>query len=362
MGRFRMHRQLAALLALSAVQAVPAKANDSIAELGTGGLVLARTDAVAMQKEVLFVSREKVEVDYVFQNISGKDVDTLVAFPMPDIDGNPYSMPAIPVDNDPNFLGFSVTIDGKPVTTTLDQRAFAVGVDVTEALKAQNVPLYPEGNSVIDALQKVPDAVAADWIDRGIILIDEYDDGSGWKRVRTPFWTLKSTYWWRSFFPAGKDVKVSHRYKPSVGASVMPAFFVDGKIGGEGYQDYKQKYCMDAAFERAVERAAKENPDGYPKLTEYRVSYILRTGGNWAFGMIGDFTATIDKGNPRALVSFCGEGVRKSGPTSFTMAAKDFLPDRDLDVLILEPWTDDMESGEPARGVKPAAPSTGSGG
>ena len=70
---------LAAALALSAA---PALANDSVAELGTGGLILSRSDAVAMQSEDLFISPEKVTVDYVFHN--NTDKDAIVAFPLPD--------------------------------------------------------------------------------------------------------------------------------------------------------------------------------------------------------------------------------------------------------------------------------------
>ncbi|PSJ52674.1 DUF4424 domain-containing protein [Kumtagia ephedrae] len=334
--------------------AAPALANDSTAELGTGGLILARTDAIAMQKEELFISEEIVRVDYVFRNETDADVDTIVAFPMPDIDGNPYTMPAIPNDADANFLGFEVSVDGKPVEAALQQRAFAAGIDVTQELVAQGVPLYPNGDAASGALAKIPDAVAADWIDRGIIVVEEYDDGSGWKKVRSPFWRLQSVYWWRSRFPANADVRVSHRYKPSVGSTVGLSFLTGGKPGGEVYEDYKAKYCIDAAFERAVAKAAAAAKDGEPALYENRIEYVLTTGGNWANGTIGDFRLTVDKGDPTALISFCGSGVRKTGPTTFEMSAKDFYPQRDIDILLLKRWPG--ESGEPA------AARTGSGG
>ena len=84
------------LTAALALSAAPALANDSVAELGTGGLILSRSDAVAMQSEDLFISPEKVTVDYVFHNNTDRDVDSIVAFPMPDISGDPNEMPAIP--------------------------------------------------------------------------------------------------------------------------------------------------------------------------------------------------------------------------------------------------------------------------
>lgn len=324
------------LVAALMVSAAPAFANDSVAELGTGGLILSRSDAVTMKSEDLYISPDKVTVDYVFRNDTDKDVNAIVAFPMPDIEGDPNEMPAIPNDQSDNFLGFEVTIDGVGVKPELEQKAFALGIDISADLKAQNVPLYPFGDAVNAALAKLPPAVVADWVDRGIIIEDSADDGSGFKTSYAPFWQLRSTYWWRSTFPAGKDVRVSHRYKPSVGGTSSVSFFYDGKFQGQ-YDAYKTKYCMDDAFEGAVRKAVKENADGYPQYYESRIAYILTTGGNWASGSIGKFKLTIDKGNPKALVSFCGDNVRKVGPTTFEMTADDFYPERDIDILILNP-------------------------
>lgn len=323
------------LAAMLAATAAPALANDSVAELGTGGVILSRSDAIAMESEDLVLSRDKVTVDYVFKNGSDKDIDTIVAFPMPDIEGNPNDIPSIP-DNKDNFLDFEVTMEGKPLAPQLEQRAFAAGIDVSADLKANNVPFYPFGKPAADALAKLPQAVADDWLARGIIVMDEYDDGSGWKSVRTPYWRLRSTYWWRATFPAGKPVRVSHRYKPSVGGTVALTFYWDGKFQGQ-YDDYRKRYCMDAEFEKAVRKAeSAPGADGNPPLFEGRLAYILTTGGNWATGSIGRFKLTVDKGYQNSLVSFCGKGVKKTGPTTFEMTARDFYPEQDLDILFLD--------------------------
>lgn len=327
------------LTAVLALSPAPAFANDSVAELGTGGLILSRSDAVAMQSEDLFISPEKVTVDYVFHNNTDRDVEAIVAFPMPEISGNPEEIPAIPENQSDNFLGFEVTIDGAAVKPQLEQKVFALGIDISAELKAQNVPFYPFGDAAKAALAKLPQAVVDDWVNRGIIIEDTGSDGTETIKVYTPFWQLRSTYWWRSTFPANKDVHVSHHYRPSVGGTSSVSFFYDGKFQGQ-YAAYKARYCMDGTFENAVRKAAKDDPDGYPKYVENRIAYILTTGGNWATGTIGKFKLTIDKGNPKALVSFCGDNVQKTGPTTFEMTADDFYPERDIDILILEP-TDD---------------------
>jgi len=334
-GRF-LRRSAAAALLLATCFVSPARANDSVAGVGAGGLILGRTDAIEMASENLYISMDEVRVDYVFRNRTDKAVETIVAFPMPDIAANPYTMPSLPDNASDNFLDFQVGFDGRPVRPQLEQRAFAVGVDVTPLLTEHKIPATPFLEATFKALEGLPEPVANDWIDRGLIFIDSYDNGDGWKNVRTPLWTLKSTYWWKSTFPAGKDVKVAHRYKPSVAASVGLNFFYDQTFQ-PSYQEYKQSYCTDQGFERIVKKAAAGNPDGYPPFSEYHVDYVLTTGGNWALGNIGKFKLTIDKGDPANIVSFCGTNVKKTGPTTFEMSEDDFYPQRDLKVLILVP-------------------------
>ena len=223
------------LLASLMLASGPTLANDSTAELGTGGLILSRSDMISMESEDLFISKKRVTVDYVFRNRSEQDIETIVAFPMPDIEANPYWMAAIPHYTQDNFLSFEVTVDGQDVEPRLEQRAFAVGVDISDELESEGVPFYPYGEEATAALAKLPESVAKDWVARGIIVVEEYDDGSGMKRVLSPFWQLRSTYWWRTVFPANEDVAVSHSYTPSLGGSAGLNFFLDGKMTGAGY-------------------------------------------------------------------------------------------------------------------------------
>lgn len=327
-------RKLIAAFLISTL-ATPALANDTTAQLGTGGLIFVRTDAVAMESEDLFISPDEVRVDYVFKNISDVDVESIVAFPMPDITPSPYGNVSIPDMASDNFLDFTVTIDGKSLQPALDQRAFAAEVDVTEELKAAGVPLFPYGDASAEAVAKAPEATRADWISRGIIMIDTYDVGEGMKDHYVPIWKLKSTYWWRMAFPADKPVKVRHTYKPSVGGTVGLTFVNDGSVGGEQRDLYRTKYCMDASFERAVQKAVDGAKEGTSPFYENWISYVLVTGGNWATN-IGDFKLTIDKGAASSLVSFCGEGVKKTGPTTFEMTAEDFYPEKNVEILILK--------------------------
>jgi hypothetical protein len=344
------------LLALLASAPLPAFANDSTAELGTGGLILSRTDAVSMDSEDLFISADGVKVDYVFTNHQETDVDTIVAFPMPPIEGNPFWMPGIPNSVSDNFLDFTVSMDGKPINANLEQKAFAVGVDVTKELEAEGIPLNPFAENAAQVLAKLSDEKAAEWVDRGIIIVPGWDDGQGnTSKERFPFWQLRSTFWWNAKFPAGKQVAVSHSYKPSVGATSGLTFFFDGKFEGE-FDRYVDKYCIDEPVKKAVLKAAKENPEGWPQLYETRISYVLTTGGNWATGSIGKFKLTVDKGDAKSIVSFCGDGIKKTGPTTFEVNATDYYPARDIDILILKRFDEGSNTDASAdRSLSPTA-------
>ena len=84
-------------------------------------------------------------------------------------------------------------------------------------------------------------------------------------------------------------------------------------------------------------KAAKVGRDGSPAMSQNAIEYVLKTGGNWALGTIGEFNLTIDKGKPNNLVSFCAEGVTKTGPTRFEVHARDYNPEKNLEVLVLVP-------------------------
>lgn len=329
-------RLTALLLTVCLLGNVPAHANDSIAEIGTGGLVLARTDAIAMDSEQLFISLDRIEVAYRFRNLTDKDVETIVAFPMPDVQFNRYGDTALPHLQSDNFLGFSATVEGQPVSVHLEQKAFAGGLDVTDRLRKAGVPLLPFKDAAFDALKALPPATLKDWIARGIVVIDRYDVGDGMKDHPTPQWTLRSSYWWRMTFPAHRSIMVEHRYAPSVGGTVGLTFFENGRFGGAAYDDYRRRYCLDQAFENGIRKVMKSRGSDYPPFTESRIAYVLRTGNNWA-GPIGSFSVTVDKGSTGNLVSFCGTGVRKQTATVFEMKMKDFRPRRDFEVLFLKP-------------------------
>ena len=322
--------------AISVLMPWAALANDTTAELRAGGLVYLHSPDIAMDEEDLFLSASEVRVNYVFRNTSDKDVEAVVAFPMPDVEATPdANVDAGDMEAD-NFLGFSVTQDGTAITPTLDQHVIALGVDRTEDLRKAGIPLLPYSERTYAALKAAPKAVQDDLHSKGLTDTSTYDAGQGMVTDITPVWTLKSAYWWKTTFPAGKTVRVSHRYKPSVGGTVALTFFDQGD-GYSTYDEYKKTYCLDDAFMKTATKLSEASKKGKgPTYTESWFSYVLTTGANWS-GPIGKFRLTVDKGKPENYVSFCGSGVKKSGPTTFTMEKTEFFPEEDINVLIISP-------------------------
>lgn len=310
----------ATLLALP----MSAAANDSTAQLGAGGLQLVRNDTIEVLSEDLYVSAREVRVTYHFRNRTDAPVTYLVAFPLPAIDAIvPEVMNIVlPDPKSENFMDFTVTVDGQPVMPKLEARVTALGLDQTEVVKRLGLSLNPMDFDLYEWLQKAPPAEKEELNRLGLATVDPYTTQAVWK--------LETTFYWEQTFPPGKEIVVEHRYKPITGYG----FFGDWVFNEPVYRD---KYCIDGAFEAAARKKLAAIKDASnPYLNEQRVSYILTTANNWAT-YIQDFRLVVDKGSPDALVSFCGTDVKKISPTQFEMRAKDFVPERELEILIAAP-------------------------
>lgn len=342
-------QKLVVALAMSAL-ALPAMANDTMAQLGTGGLIFVTSDDIRMASEHLFVSRDEIKVVYEFDNELDEAQDILVAFPMPDLEGGPERMVAIPGLYDPetgtessdpdNLFRFRTTLNGEPVEAQLHQYAYHNNIDYSAMLTGFGVPLNPNIEATLPALAALSEEQTAELLHHGLIFVMEYDAGDGWVSERTPLWSLRSTYSWEANFPPGVS-EVVHTYLPSVGGTTGLSFLPyndEDDWTERNFRDYTNKYCMDEKFIAAAKRGAVEN-DGwthYPYMENW-ISYVWSTGNNWS-GPIGKFTLTIDKGKQDSLVSFCGENVKKIGPTTFEMTETDWYPpwNRELEILILD--------------------------
>jgi len=315
---------------------LPALANDTTAVLTTGGLEFVTNPDIVMESEELFISKDEIRVVYQFRNTGDTDQSILVAFPMPEIVPNFYSDVSYPMGLEDDRFAFETTFNGEPVEATLHEYAYAFGVDRSKLLKQLGLPLLPINQQASAAADALDEATRAELLHLGMLTPDEYDAGQGWEKHYYPAWTYRATYTWEGTFPAGEVVTVEHRYRPSVGGTVGVSFLGEASEGYDPASDYARKYCTDESFVAAVRKTLTDPAEPWSApFTESWISYILTTGGNWGGGSIGRFRLVVDKGSADNLVSFCGEGVKKIGPTTFEMVKTDFWPEQELDILIL---------------------------
>ena len=324
-------RYAAMALAAAVLAAGPASADDSSATLSAGSIVFTKNTPVRMAAEDLYVSPNAVRIRFAFENPSAKDVETIVAFPLPDIAvGQLWETPIGTVTNDPkNFIGFKAVVDGKPVAVTVEQRAFVKGKDVTAQLVAAGMPLIPMvggGYEIVDKLSKEKK--------RALIAagLAEGDSDSFFGQ-----WTVKTKFYWTQKFPAKKTVVIEHSYQPVTGQS----FAVPSEFDGSMENPFAKQFCLDSATlarVRAMMKARKGTPDGPSPgmLNASQTDYILKTANNWN-GPIGRFRLTLDKLRPDNTLSLCWDGeLKKTGPTTFEAVRTNFAPARDIHLLVLE--------------------------
>lgn len=315
--------------ALGTVAVLPVAANDSTAEVGVGGLTLTKSADIVMESEDLFVSEAKVTVDYVFTNTSSHDVETLVAFPLPDVENGPEDV------RRPDFakeLDFKTTIDGRPADLRLVQTATVKGVDVTAQVVAAGLPLSPD-----ETFEEKVKALAPE-VSKALVAVGALkNDGDAANPYWNAHWTTKTTVTRAQAFPAGRAVKVSHSYKPFVGGSVGSILKPDLRNQPDlrkEVADYRAKFCVDDAFVKGFDAARGKMKDALQG--DLWIAYVLTSGANWS-GPIRHFRLVVDKGDPKNLVSFCATGVKKIAPTRFEVVYENFTPKQDLNVLIVQP-------------------------
>ena len=318
-------------LAALAMAATPALADDSSAALGAGGLVLTKQANIRMASEDLRLSPKEARVRYTFVNDGKTDIDTIVAFPLPDIDVQEfyYEPLGTTLDKTPNFMGFALTVDGKTVVATPEERAIKNGRDVTAEVKAAGLPVNIIGGELVKKLDAMPPAQRKALAARGLLEID------GANEIH-PHWVAQTKFWWKQHFPAGKTVTIEHRYQPVTGQT----FFGASSMQGEQGAYYDKNFCLDAptraTLKAKIAAVTARHPEAGDYLKQYTTEFVLKTANNWK-GPIGHFHLTLDKLKADNVLSLCwGGDLKKTGATTFEATRENFAPSSDVKLLVLE--------------------------
>jgi hypothetical protein len=315
-----------------------AASNDSFMGLPAGGLTLQKSADIAMLEEDLYVSTSEIRVDYRFRNEGRAPITALVGFPMPglpvainfDVETG-YDMPEV---RNLDLLAFETRIDGRVVKSSPVVRAyvfppgtdwgredllrFTNATDVTAELQAAGMPLSFDAAAIRAVWTRMPAARRNDWARRGLYAM--LGEGQG-----HPAWFLSTVFVREQAFYPGQVVRVQHRYRPKPGGFIMATDHFRHDPG----------LARDACVDQPTRRAISKLQAGGLGAIGYEVDYILTSANTWK-GPIGRFRLTVDKGKPANIVSFCGDGVRKTGPTTFSLERRNFRPDRELKVLVVQ--------------------------
>ena len=331
-----MKTTIAILAAGIAAIAAPALADDS-SELSTGGLIFVQNENIEMRAAELAISAKEIKTRYRSFNNSDKTISLLIAFPMPEIHyGDSDTVLAIPTEDPVNFLGFAATVDGKPVKAEVQQRALAVGIDRTALLKSLNVPLAPQLDATNAALDKVPPEKWDELVRIGLVELDEYDAGKGPEKHLIPRWSLETTYYWeQTFRPKAETVDRDPIPAERWVRRSRPRSAIRPRPRNPGIRTTSRNTASTristahstAHGRRRKARRARRSANNGSTTTS-------RPASSWS-GPIGDFRVTVDKGEADAMVSFCGENIKKVGATQMEMRMSDYTPDGSLSVLFL---------------------------
>ena len=318
--RFALKASAAALLlvcaspaALSQTQPPPA---EPTRELAAGGLVLAPDAALAIAVYEVTLARDEIRAVYRIVN-PGADARTIyVTFPLPDLDMAAIGdqVVTLPKSDPQNYVGANVTSDGAAVALRIEQRAQALGLDVTQDLAAAGIPLFPLGTAASRRLQRLPEATRSDFIERGVL---RFEDG----RVHAA-WTLKTTAFWRQVFAPASTTTVELAYAPVPAQAALTPSVIEG---------LRRSHCIEPDIEAAIASKATALASGAPLLW---LSYQLTSGVTWP-APAASFRLLVRKPTADSIIATCRKGFKAVGPTVLEWTAKDFYPDDDVAVLFV---------------------------
>ena len=298
--------------------------------LPTGGVVFEKQDGIKMQVEALYIRPKQIEVNYLFENTTDKDITIQVFFPLPEMsaisDYYGYYRDA------KHQFNFKLWINGKE---TKYQTHFTLTQNDRE-IPSVALQLWKTPEESLDFNQFNERVAAMPEQDRQILLdgnylkwdgtfvkdpkTNEWEEGEGWTMDETDstWWQKQISYSWRQTFPAHKTVAVRHTYIPSY------------KTVNTGHPFSK---CIDydsEQYQEFVYIPEEEKTRKWQERLESRdyLEYILTTANNWQ-GPIENFNLLVE--SPLKSVG-CFDGEEFYGERYYTINRQNYTPEWDMSV------------------------------
>ena len=288
-------------------------ANDSFAEVAAGGIRFLNHTEIVLQREVLTIREDKVEVSYWFFNPTDKDITVPVAFPLLRHPFNPGYMAPSPT------YDFSVTADGRPQGFKTITEAQLEGRNVTAEVQRAGLPLVDfrgwDGRDRENPFLRLSPAVRKQLVTRG--LLDEAE--------AFPLWTASVTCVWDQLFRAGRITEVRPTYTPQTGKH-----FFGLEPADHGWSTAHFVAGCTPSIEEAVR---PESQDGM--IFQTWVAYTFTTTNNWKTP-IGEFTLVVIKKRDETVVVCSDLPAPEVSADTVEVSIKDYVPaSRDLTVYFL---------------------------
>ncbi len=292
-----------------------------LAGITANGITIRDENNIQIEKEELYISRDKIEVSYIFTNDTDKDIVTQLAFPIPAHQYDPSGHIKYPVHAD-----FKVEVNGKEKEYSERTRALLGEKDYTDLLKSLKISINNFGNKN-KFYEKLSNNDQKKLLSLGLVSDDEM---SG----IMPEWSVETIYYWTQTFPAKSTTRIKHTYAPI--ASFNMYYFNEGKahpLSGKpiSLNQLSDSLCVNyEEFMRQLKVAGA-------RLQVDTVDYILTTANHWK-KPIKEFHLVIESYNQpgsHARVSTCFEKnrLKKINDYRSEMVIKDFVPKEEIKVL-----------------------------
>ena len=357
------------------------KANDTTATIAAGVIEYTKSSDISMDQEVLKISPEHIDIDYIFTNRSTREITSQVVFPLP---RSPFSLEdtaSIFPDWDELYRAYCFINEAKeasklpyeqilnnPLTTAMNQTAFTDfkrtingseyaynfvaraihqdGQDITSLLIQNNIPLsalYVNGFQEAGLIHKDPNLRRKL---QKLGLVDNKDRA---------LWQLQISYIWQQRFAPQETVHVTHHYQPYVGnhylsgkasSTIDNIKFYHRDVTTDGQPEVKKlkHYCPSKedistienmfSVEKKLKHEVSLSDDMSYRVKEVR--YVLSTGAHWK-GPIKKFRLEIAPPYPSTRVITCFPvPLQKNEQNIYIAELDNFTPIADLKILFVD--------------------------
>ena len=317
-----MKKLFIALLFVS-IFPLSAPANDTTGYvLPTGGVVFEKQDGIKMKVEALYIRPYQIEVNYLFENTTDKDITTQMFFPLPE-------MPAVE-----EYLGdkshdykFKLWVNGKQKQYQTHWTITQNNKDIT---KDVSILFYRPEEIITDQeldrrIAMLPEETRKLLQNNNIVAWDylvDWDKGEfpAWIMGAQAAWQKQISYSWKQTFPAHKTIAVHHTYVPTAIYNNVGLPF--SKCINEKSDPYKSfAYIPENENMYSIDHLQARN----------YLEYILTTANNWQ-GPIESFNLIVQ--SPFKSVG-CFDGEAFYGKEYYAVNRQNYTPEWDLSAEFL---------------------------